>query len=191
MEWAEQFFSISPFLIYAGVVLAPSIHEDAAVLSVTAAAAAEFGDPFILLPLVFIGLLISGAWKYGLGRMARTRAWAQRFARHPRVTQARDQVVTRLGMTLLTVRFVPGTRIPFFIACGYFQAPLPRYLTFLAIAAAAYVGAAFAIFELLDETLGDQVYAAAPYAAITLFIIMLGIQVWLHRRYRRRTPPDA
>jgi len=175
----------APWVLYALVLLAPFVQEDAAVVGAGAASAAGAGETALLFSAVLPGLSLSDIWKYGAGRLARTRGWAQRFADKPAVVDAREKVVRRLGVSLLAVRFVPGTRIPFYVASGFFAAPVWKFLLFLVISGVAYVGVAFGLFHAIGEAAGEEVRAWLPAAALGLVGLMLGWQGINALRHRR------
>jgi len=170
--------------LYALALLAPFVQEDAAVVGAAAASVAGAGDTAALFGLILLGLTLSDVWKYGAGRFGRTHAWARRFAAKPGVEQARGRVVGRLGASLMAVRFVPGTRIPFYVACGFFAAPFAKFVLFLVLSGLAYVALAFGLFHALGEAAGETARAWAPWIALTLVAFMLGWQGV--RAWRRR-----
>jgi membrane protein DedA with SNARE-associated domain len=86
----------------------------------------------------------------------------------------------------MAVRFVPGTRIPFYVACGFFAAPFWKFTLFLVVSGLAYVGVAFALFHAIGEAAGEQVRGWLPLIALGLVALALAWQGWT--AWRRRRP---
>ncbi len=174
--------------VYLAALLAPFVQEDAAVVGAAAAAAGGAGDPVVLFALITVGLTLSDLWKYGAGRAAIRHRWAQRFTDKPQVRAAKDRVRRRLGLSLMAVRFIPGTRIPFYVASGLFEAPFVKFAIFIIISAMAYALTAFALFFALGEVAGQQARTALPFAALGVVAVMV---TWQIRRARRLSAVEA
>ncbi len=173
MEWLTELLAAYPWGIYALVAIAPFIQEDTAIISAAAAAAAGAGSPQLLFVILIIGLSISDLWKYWLGRAGHTHEWGRKFAQKPGVESAREKVVNRLGLSLITARFVPGTRIPLYIACGFFKAPFWKVAIFVIFSAILYAGIAFAAFQMLGEMAGERIHKYAPIVAIGVVVFVI------------------
>lgn len=172
--------------VYLGLFLAPFLQEDAAVISAASLSLMAMGDGAMLFFAVTAGLTASDLWKYWLGRAARSQGWAKKFAAKPAVARAEDLVRSKLGTTLMTVRFVPGTRIPMYIAAGYFGASWPRFVLWIVLSAIAYVGIAFALFHAVGMVAGEAARIWLPAVAIGALLIYL-----LYRGVRARVGSPA
>lgn len=189
MEWLSDLLSAYPWGIYAIVAIAPFIQEDTAIISAAAASAAGAGSTPALFVTLLIGLSISDLWKYWLGRAAHTHAWGRKFADKPGVQAAREKVVSRLGLSLLTARFVPGTRIPLYIACGLFRAPFAKVAVFVIGSAIIYASIAFALFHWLGDMAGDHIHQYTPIAAGGVIAFVL-TYLFVSARMRRKVEAD-
>ena len=190
MDWLTDFFAAYPWGIYAIVAITPFIQEDTAIISAAAASAAGAGSTEILFVTLIIGLSISDLWKYWLGRAAHTNAWGRKFAERPAVQNARDKVVRRLGLSLITARFVPGTRIPLYIACGFFRAPFLKVAVFVITSAILYALIAFSLFHMLGEMAGERIHQYAPIVAITVVVLVISYLV-TKARFQARTAANS
>lgn len=179
----QSFFQAYPWGIYAVFFIAPFVQEDAAVLGAAAASSTGAGDPSLLFVSILSGLTASDIWKYWLGLAALTQDWARRWADKPSMRATQQKVINRLGASLMAVRFVPGTRIPFYIACGFFKAPFVKFTVFVFVSAAAYVVLAFLLFHTLGMVLGEQVKAWLPLVAIGMVVCLIA-GLWLRSRVR-------
>lgn len=181
---ADTMMAMAPLAVYLGVFAAPFLQEDAAVIGAAAASASHAAEPPLIFAAVLLGLTLSDLWKYWAGRAALTQGWARRFADKPGVRSAGGKVRDRLGATLMAVRFIPGTRIPFYVASGFFKAPFGKFSLFVIVSGLIYIGVAFGLFHALGAAAGEQARMWAPCAALALVAVLLSVQ-WLRSRRRR------
>lgn len=185
MSALNTFFETYPWGIYAILVLGPFIQEDAAVIGGASAAAAGMGEAGLLLSSVLIGLSLSDIWKYWAGRAAIGHSWAKKIAARPGVCAARDRVHDKLAISLVVVRFVPGTRIPFYLASGFFKAPFWRFAIFLVLSGALYIGLMYGLFHAFGQVAGEQLKGWLPIAAIAIFVSILLVQKLVRGRMNK------
>lgn len=186
MDWAA-FFSSMHWGVYVLIFLAPFVQEDAAIVG-AASASLTGADPVLAFFTLLAGLSCSDLWKYWLGRAAHAFAWTRRAADRPDVAALRDKVVGRLGVTLLIARFVPGTRIPLYLACGVFRAPFPRFALFVVGSGTLYSGLMFGLFHALGAAIGEQARQILPWVALGVVALVLASQL-LRRLLIRRSAP--
>ncbi len=175
---------VYPWGIYAMLVLAPFVQEDAAVIAAASAFSLNLGDPVLLFLSIVIGLTASDLWKYWAGRLGRLHKKASGVAANKKVMLVRDKVVNSLGLTLMATRFVPGTRIPVYLASGFFKVPFDRFAFWIVVSGAVYSLLAFLLFHFLGEVGGSKAKAFAPLVAIFIVIIILLVQ-WFRNRAQR------
>lgn len=171
--------------VYLSLFFAPFVQEEAAVIAAASLSLAGMGDGPLLFAVASGGLTASDLWKYWAGRLARTQGWARRLAQTPAVAKAEPLVRDRLGKTLLSVRFIPGARIPLYIAAGYFGASWPRYALWIAVSVVIYVAAYFALFHAVGMAAGEKAKVWLPVAAIALLASFLVFSA-LRKRMTRR-----
>jgi|CXWL01.1.fsa_nt_gi membrane protein DedA with SNARE-associated domain len=175
MDWAG-FLTSMHWGIYLLIFLAPFVQEDAAVVG-AASASLSGADPVAAFVVLVLGLSCSDLWKYWAGRAAHAFAWTRRAAERPDVASLREKVVRRLGMTLLIARFVPGTRIPLYLACGVFRAPFPRFALFVVASGILYAGLMFGLFHAAGAAMGERAREILPLAALGMVALVLAIQL--------------
>lgn len=185
-EWAATY----PWGVYLLVALGPFVQEDAAILSAAAASAAGAGHTHLLFLTLIIGLSFSDLWKYWLGRAAHTHSYGRKMADKPGVLAARDKVVQRLGISLVTARFVPGTRIPLYIACGFFKAPFPKVAFFVIGSAIVYATIAFTLFHMIGDMAGGLIHKYAPFVAVGVVSVVVTFLFITTRRGRAMLAED-
>lgn len=180
------------WLLYGGLLLAPFVQEDAAVVAAATLSGMSGANPAVAYCAVLLGLTLSDVWKYWAGRLARTNAWAKKLADKPGVAAARDSVINRLGITLLTARFVPGTRIPLYLASGFFNAPFLKFFAYMFCSAVLYVSLVFALFRFLGAVAGEQIKAYLPLIGVALILgLVITVLVRRLRNKGKATAPGA
>jgi membrane protein DedA with SNARE-associated domain len=178
----------SVWLVYAAAVLAPFVQEDAATLGAATAATTGLADPVALFVLALLGLTLSDIWKYGGGVLMRRLA-KKRPGPAKRLAMLETASRQRLGLMLLAARFIPGTRIPLYVACGALGVRFARFFPLLVLAGAAYIAAAFALVGLLGEAAKTHFAATLPLVAIGLASAALIALAFIH--WRKRRPSSA
>lgn len=184
---AEAITSYSGFALYAAIFLLPFIQEDAAVIAAATASLVTPAPDWALFLTILAGLTGSDIWKYWIGALARRNAWAHRFAEKPGVSVAGDLVKTELIKTLFVARYVPGTRIPTYIACGFFKVHYPRFVAIMIFTAFTYVTLSFTLFHTVGAVAGEQAKYWLPAIAITL-VGGYVLYRWLRHRKGRAGP---
>jgi len=185
MDMINQALAAYPWGIYLCLALGPFFQEDAAVIAAASASSIGLGDPFLLYGSLIFGLSASDLWKYWAGRAARTQKWAHKFAQKDGVQAARDKVLKSLAHTLMVVRFIPGTRIPTYLAAGFFKAPFGRFAFWVVSSGMLYGAITFGLFHFLGEVGGARAKAIIPLIAIALLVLVLGFKYTRHLMAKR------
>ncbi|GAB4516873.1 MAG: hypothetical protein Kow00133_00940 [Amphiplicatus sp.] len=184
---AESVMAMSGLALYAGVFLLPFLQEDVAVIAAATASITDMAPEAALFATILVGLVASDVWKYWIGYYARRNAWAHRFAEKPGVSVAGDLVREDLGKTLYVARFVPGTRIPTYAACGFFKVPYVRFCALVTVTAFTYVAVMFALFHTVGAVAGEQAKYWLPAIAVTAVAGYVLFR-WFRHRSRRLGP---
>jgi len=177
----------SEWVAYICAIFTPFIQEDAAVLGAAAASVSGIANPLFLFIAVTFGLTISDLWKYWLGRAAITQSWARKYAETPRITKAKDNIVNNLGKSLLVARFIPGARIPLYIASGFFKASFLKFAMFIILSAVMYIGIAFGLFHVLGEVAGEEAKKYLPIIAIAAIVLIIAVKLAKRVMTREKT----
>lgn len=178
----EDIAQLTGWALYLAIFLLPFIQEDAAVIGAATASIMGLAPTSFLVAAILSGLIASDAWKYWIGRLARRYAWAHKFAEKPGVSVAGDLVRKEFLQTMLTARFVPGTRIPTYVACGFFKANYGKYLLVLMITAAMYVAIMFTLFHVGGAVAGERAKVWLPILSVTLLGSYIAVRWMTHRR---------
>lgn len=184
---AETIVGLSGLALYAAVFALPFVQEDVAVIAAATASLAGAGATPVLFLVILAGLTCSDIWKYWLGWVARHNRRARKFAEKPGVSVAGKLVRDELYQTLIMARFVPGTRIPTYIACGFFESPYLRFVLFVVSTAFMYVVITFSLFHLAGEIIGERATVYMPFIAIVVVASYILLR-WLRHRHQKLGP---
>src|SRR5439155_11142943 len=143
------------FLASTAIILLSFVSEDAATIS---SALSIFGGPIswpIGFAACFAGIWLGDLGLYSLARwvgkpILRSR-WIARFADADAVERCEQRFNRHGSLTLVASRFVPGTRLPTYLAAGLLSMPLTRFALVTALAAVLLIGGIFAIAKLLGS----------------------------------------
>ena len=104
----------------------------------------------------FLGIWVGDALLYlfarGFGRPLLQRSWAHRFFDSSAVARSERWFSERGAWLLLTSRFLPGTRLPTYLAAGFLRLPFGPFLAVTGTAAALWTAGIF----VLAKTLGPD-----------------------------------
>lgn len=140
LEQALVALANQPLALCALFLVAPFIQEDSALLSAIAVASTGMSWAAGILAAALTGLILCAMCKYALGAASTRLGGVRALSSAGIVVRGRQVLQRRLGLSLITVRFVPGTRIPLYLACGAAGAPLGKFAACVALSGAAYLG---------------------------------------------------
>jgi len=149
----EEFLHTNTWLVYICSLIAPFIQEDIAVIGAVTAILTKMGNPFGLFAAISVGLILSDLWKYWLGRAAITQDWAR--------------LDKNMFKTIFISRFLPGARIPLYIAAGFFKIPFSKFAASICVTAIFYIGLIYCLFLGLGEIAGERLKTYLPVVALT------------------------
>ena len=183
----DSIMTLSGVTLYTCLFVLPFVQEDAAVIVAATASLADAAPIVYLFAAILAGLTASDVWKYWIGHFARRNAFAHKFAEKPGVSVAGDLVRNELAKTLFAARFVPGTRIPTYLACGFFQIPYLKFVGVVILTAFTYVAVSFALFHTIGAVAGEQAKYWLPGVAVAL-VAGYGLLRWLRHRRNKLGP---
>jgi membrane protein DedA with SNARE-associated domain len=192
---------IAPALLAStAIILLSFVSEDAATIS---SALSIFGGP-LSWPLGFAACF-AGIWLGDLGLYSLARClgkpilqsrWVARFADAAAIERCQESFNQRGSLTLLASRFVPGSRLPTYLAAGLLSMPAGRFALVTALAALLWIGGIFAIakflgsrvlvwFSFFQGKIAAMVFIAFLIGAAVLFVRKLAftptfVRRWIH-----------
>jgi membrane protein DedA with SNARE-associated domain len=142
VEWIDglhqQLIAVHPATAWLVIVLATFVSEDLTCIAAGLAAASGHLHPAASIGAAALGIWLGDLGLYGLGR------WLGRAALEKAplawcltpsaVRQAEHWFQARGAYLLWLVRFVPGTRLPTYVAAGLLRAPFARFALVTALA---------------------------------------------------------
>jgi membrane protein DedA with SNARE-associated domain len=172
------------------IFLLSFISEDAATIS---SALSLFGGP-IAWPLGFAACF-AGIWLGDLGLYSVARCfgqpilksrWIARFADATAIERCQIRFSNHASLTLLASRFVPGTRLPTYLAAGLLSMPVARFAAVTAFGALLWIGGVFTAAKLLgNQALFWLSSFQDRVAAIVFTTVLLGLTLFLFRKLGR------
>ena len=172
-----------PWAIYILVFASPFVQEDSAVIgtaALTAIGKLALGPALIA---IFLGLFFSDIWKYWIGWFARKNKTGDRFSRRDQILSLENKVHTYPFTTLMSARFIPFTRIPSYIACGFFRYPYRNYCIYIAITAAIYIFLFFGAFHLVGELMAEKLKWMLPIVGVS-FVVLMVLTQFLRQKFK-------
>ncbi|HRI13010.1 MAG TPA: VTT domain-containing protein [Verrucomicrobiota bacterium] len=105
----------------------------------------------------FLGIWLGDALLYllarGFGRPLLRFGWAQRLATPESVARSEQWFAERGAWLLVSSRFVPGTRLPTYLAAGFLRLPFSRFLLVTGSAVAVWTLAIFGLAHIFGAQL--------------------------------------
>ena len=155
----EGFFNWPPWVQFFSIIFLTFVSED--LTSIAAALLAYTGAlPWGLAwSGAFVGIWLGDALLYGFARVfgSRLRAagWAQGMLDSSRVKEA-EAWFTKRGLAVLWIcRWIPGTRLPSYLAAGFVHLPILPFLSVTGIMALLWTILVFALTSVVGGAIGD------------------------------------
>src|SRR6266403_1396466 len=169
------------------IILLSFISEDAATIS---SALSLFGGP-INWPLGFVACF-AGIWLGDLGLYSLARCfgkpilktrWLARFADAAAIARFQIRFNNHASLALLASRFVPGTRLPTYLAAGLLSMPVTQFAAVTGFGALLWIGGIFIIAKLLgSQALTWLSFFQGKIAAIIFVGLVLAATLFAFRR---------
>jgi len=109
------------------IILATFVLEDATMVAVGVMAA----DGLLPVPLgltsLATGIALGDFGLYGTGRLAASHPRLGHFVHGERLKPLSKWLKANLYSTVIAARFLPGARLPTYLACGFFAVPFSRF----------------------------------------------------------------
>ncbi|HVW82456.1 MAG TPA: VTT domain-containing protein [Candidatus Paceibacterota bacterium] len=129
----------TPWLAPLAIILSTFILEDAAMVGTGVLAADGVVSVPVGLAALWIGIALGDFWLYGMGRLAITHPRIRRWVEHERVQPLRGWLDDKLFSVVTATRFLPGMRLPTYLACGFFALPFKRFATAVVVGTLIWV----------------------------------------------------
>ncbi|ATJ91395.1 DedA family protein [Acetobacter tropicalis] len=127
------------------VILATFILEDAATVLTAIQVKLNALGPFEALIALYVGIVLGDVGLYGMGYLAARWPPARRWVNTPERDMQRQWLTQKLFKVVFISRFIPGTRLPLYTACGFFNAGLRTFTLATLAATLIWTSALFAL----------------------------------------------
>ncbi len=133
------------------VFLLTFAYEDGATLLAVTLGAAGRLDPRLGFASAFLGIWVGdmGLFMVGssVGRRAANSQWLTRFVSSDSLCKAQSWFAKRGPLTIVMSRFLPGSRLPLYIAAGALKLPARLFSTITGVCSAVWVAAIFTVWR--------------------------------------------
>lgn len=171
-----------PWVVPLAIIAATFILEDAATVGVGVLASGGHISILVGIVSLFVGIALGDFGLYWLGRLALIHPGIRRWVEHKKVAGVKGFIHESLTPTVITVRFLPGMRLPTYLACGFFNVPFRRFAPPVLAAGLIWTPLLFTASYLFGyytlDWLGVWRWPIALAALLALFLI--GRRHWKH-----------
>jgi len=200
LAWLRDIAS-TPGLIPFALAGATFLLEDAATVAGALLASENLVSGEAAFAGLMVGIVLGDAGLYGLGHLARQSTRFLRLVRRLGLSEDREAKAQKLFTqtlvgTVFTTRFIPGMRLPTYLACGYLNVSFSKFMLCVVLASALWTGVVFWIVLTLGQSvlthLGPwQIPAAIVIGAALVIlprIIMPRLMRGIHRIWKSFSP---
>lgn len=159
------------------IILGAFISEDGATITAATLSATNLLDPRLAFFSAFTGLWAGDFGVYVLSRSMgpslRRHRWFSRWAKE-RNSEKTEPSHSDGQLSLVVSRFLPGTRLPAYVAAGLRRMPIQVFLTITALTAFAWVSLVFRVVRLVPShsaALQHELEIASA-TGLTLFVLL-------------------
>ena len=172
-----------PALLPGAIIVSTFILEDAATVLVGVMAADGTLPAPVGLASLYAGIVLGDFGLYLLGRLTVSHSWARRHVSHERLDPLRGLLQSQLIAAVVCTRFLPGARLPTYMACGLFGVSFSRFALSVVIATAVWTSllfsASYVFGEFTTEWLGVWRW---PASLLILAVALLAGRLAVRRR---------
>jgi membrane protein DedA with SNARE-associated domain len=118
--------AMNPLIVVVGIILATFLLEDAATVAVGLLASQMIVDPALAIAALVVGTVVGDLTLHLLGRYAGGTRWAGRIKATDRVRKMEAWLQRRSLVAIAAARFMPGFRLPTFVASGFLRVPVGK-----------------------------------------------------------------
>lgn len=167
-----------------GAVLAAATFVQEDIPTITAAFLAGTGRVTWMTAYLgcFLGIWIGDALLYlaarGFGRPMLSRRWFQRFVDSSSVAESERWFARRGTWLLVTSRFVPGTRLPTYLAAGFLRHPFGRFLAVTGVTVAVWTASLLFLAHILGARLKTFLDHARWPAWVAPVLVVTLLTAW-------------
>ncbi|MDE3027061.1 MAG: VTT domain-containing protein [Paracoccaceae bacterium] len=179
--------TVNPWLSFIAIILASFVLEDAAAILSAMAVADGHISTALALGSLFVGIALGDLGLYAVGKLAATHPWARRFVATDRARGMQGWLDKRLISAVISVRFLPGARLPTYTACGFLGVSFLRFAFAVIVATLVWTTFLFTVALWAGSVIMTHFGAWRWPIGIALAVVVLGGGQILARRQARRS----
>ncbi|MEM9468626.1 MAG: VTT domain-containing protein [Pseudomonadota bacterium] len=162
-----------PILFFLLIVVTTFILEDLAI-TVSAIIASQ-SEIMLFLPLsaLFIGIALGDIGLYGIGKYSRRFGFLKRFIKKEGIQKAKKAIDRNLIIAIFTSRFIPGMRLPTYMAIGLFDISFKKFFTTVLVAVGLWSCGVFYLFYTFGTIAEDMLGHYKWYGLGAIILIFL------------------
>lgn len=183
-----------PWLLFLVLMGATLISEDIAIVGAALMVAEGLAGLWWAFGAIVGGILLGDTVLYGIGWLAAHYRRARALVASRKVYQIKRFIRGRLGLILLSTRFLPGSRIPTYTACGFFGFSLTYFMAVLSVASLVWTSVIFAVVITTGAMVLDALGPWKWVGALGFIVLTIVLPRLLGKRVARRLGmigPDA
>lgn len=169
-------------LVALAIIIATFILEDGATIAAALLTIENVVHPVTGLSALYIGIVLGDLGLYGIGRYAATHERARLLIGEKRLEKGREWLNHRLITALLGARFVPGMRLPTYVASGFLRIPFMSFALIAIVAIAIWTTIFYSAIVYFGtwivDAIGPWIWALG---GVLLLISIIGPRIWRKR----------
>jgi membrane protein DedA with SNARE-associated domain len=175
--------------LLAVILLASLLLEDAATIGTGLLAAAGAVDPLAAVLTLTFGTAAGDIALHAVGRWLGSYRWVVARRNEPRFARAVEWIGRRSWFALASARFLPGFRLPTYLASGVLKLPVGRCAAAIVAASVIWTPALFYLSCTQGVAITEQLVAQWLFSAPIALLCILGLTV-ASRRFADQYPPN-
>ena len=176
--WTESIQN--PWLLALLIIIGTYLLEDAAIISAALLSADGVIATELAFLALFIGIFTGDLGLYGLGRMLGKWQWLTNWvdtrSLKKKIQRAGQWLEQKMIITVLSVRLVPGLRLPTYLASGYFKLPFILFCLLTGTASFFWTGLIFFGFYWFGGMFWSELSVWKWLLLPIIILIMMGAQ---------------
>ncbi|MBK67802.1 MAG: hypothetical protein CMP22_06695 [Rickettsiales bacterium] len=186
-------YADNPLILALLLFLTTFLLEDLATTLGALFAVAGYVSVELALFAVISGIVLGDLGLYALGYSASKNDWLQNKVKGRFIDKTKDVMGRHVVATTLSARFVPGMRLPTYLAIGYFKLSFTAFFYTAMVGVSLWSVLLFSLFFMLGDAARDFISMYQHYAliaAIILGITIPKIGAWLITYIKEKIAPQ-
>ncbi len=177
-----------PVMLGLALALATLVTEDGTLIAGALLASGGYADPSFIILAIALGITLGDIGLYGVGVLAGKWRWLKLKINADRLSRLNDWLQPRQSKVLFFSRFLPGTRLPTYLAFGYLKLSLLHFTIIMALASALWVSGMVLLVSVAQNIFTALLGPWAPLFGIAFAVTLIFGLPRLLRRSQKLAP---